>query len=309
MPSSRAAPPESARRSGRELAKRGAVVVLADMDGDRAGAVAESIRVAGGRAHARTIDVTDAAAVEAMVASVKDEHGRIDFMFNNAGISMAGEMRFIGLADWNRIIDINLRGVVHGVNAVYPIMLAQRSGHIVNTASINGLVPLPLAGPYNATKHAVVGLSSALRAEAAGLGVRVSTVCPGFIDTPMKDNMKYVEMDKVAGQRALPFRLHPPGRVRIGHRERGRAERGDHRGDAAGEGALVLPPTLSGTVFLGGGDCRRQEPPDARRRTALSHEPTPASLRRPIHVRIHLRAEASRCTRSCSCAERSPTGA
>ena len=180
------------------------------MDGDRARAVAESIRFAGGRAHAHTIDVTDAAAVEAMVASVKDEHGRIDFMFNNAGISMAGEMRFLGLSDWNRIIDINLRGVVHGVTAVYPIMLAQRSGHIVNTASINGLVPLPLAGPYNATKHAVVGLSSALRAEAAGLGVRVSTVCPGFIDTPMKDNMKYVEMDKVAGQRALPFRLHPP---------------------------------------------------------------------------------------------------
>lgn len=194
---------------GRELANRGAVVVLADVALAAAEAVAQSIRASGGRAAAAALDVTDYGAVAALVQRVRDDYGRIDFLFNNAGISLAGEMRYLELRDWNRILDINLRGVIHGVQAAYPVMIAQGGGHIVNTASINGLTPLPLAGPYNATKHAVVGLSATLRAEAAGLGVRVSTVCPGFIDTPMKDNMKYVELDKEAGQKALPFRLHP----------------------------------------------------------------------------------------------------
>ena len=194
---------------GRELAKRGAVVVLADVNAAGAAEVADSIRTAGGRAQAAGIDVTDAGAVAGMVNRVKSEHGRIDFMFNNAGVAMSGEMRHLTLANWNRVVDINLRGVIHGVHAVYPIMIEQGSGHIVNTASINGLVTLPLAGPYNAAKHAVVGLSLTLRAEGAGLGVRVSTVCPGFIDTPMKDNMTYVELDKAAGQKALPFKMHP----------------------------------------------------------------------------------------------------
>ena len=194
---------------GQELAKRGATVVLADINGASAESTAAAIRKAGGQAQAARLDVSDAAAVNELVHRVKKELGSIDFMFNNAGIAMSGEMRYLTLADWNRMVDINLRGVIHGVHAVYPVMIEQGSGHIVNTASINGLVALPLAGPYNATKHAVVGLSLTLRAEGAGLGVRVSTVCPGFIDTPLKDNMTYIELDKAAGQKALPFRMHP----------------------------------------------------------------------------------------------------
>ncbi len=194
---------------GRELAKRGAIVVLADINGDSAARVADSLRDDGSQAYAAGVDVTSDVAVRDLVNAVKEKHGHIDFMFNNAGIGIAGEMQYVGLRDWNRILDINLRGVIHGVHAVYPIMIGQGRGHIVNTASIAGLVPLPLSGPYNATKHAVVGLSLTLRAEAAGHGVRVSAVCPGFIDTAMKDSMQYVEMDKKAGQDALPFRLHP----------------------------------------------------------------------------------------------------
>jgi short-subunit dehydrogenase len=91
------------------------------------------------------------------------------------------------LAHWDRIIDVNLRGVVHGVHAAYPIMMQQRSGHIVNTASLAGLLPFPLLTPYAMTKHAVVGLSLSLRAEAAAYGVGVTVVCPGVVDTPILD--------------------------------------------------------------------------------------------------------------------------
>src|SRR5690606_37745849 len=93
------------------------------------------------------------------------------------------------LDHWDRAIDINLKGVVHGVHAAYPIMLEQGHGHIVNTASLAGLVPMPIGIPYTATKHAVVGLSLGLRAEAAGRGVKVSVVCPSFVDTPLLQNV------------------------------------------------------------------------------------------------------------------------
>jgi len=115
------------------------------------------------------------------------DHGRIDLLFNNAGVGMWGDVAELTLAHWNRVIDVNLRGVVHGVAAAYPLMIDQGRGHIVNTASLAGLVPGPMLTPYAMTKHAVVGLSTSLRAEAASLGVRVSVVCPGVIDTPILD--------------------------------------------------------------------------------------------------------------------------
>jgi NAD(P)-dependent dehydrogenase (short-subunit alcohol dehydrogenase family) len=89
------------------------------------------------------------------------------------------------LDHWDRVIDVNLKGVVYGVHAAYPLMLRQGHGHIVNTASLAGLVPGPGLAPYVAVKHAVVGLSMSLRAEAATRGVKVSAVCPGFVDTPL----------------------------------------------------------------------------------------------------------------------------
>ena len=106
------------------------------------------------------------------------------FGFNNAGIGIGGEVRLYELEDWNRVLDVNLRGVIHGVQAAYPIMLRQGFGHIVNTASMAGLLPTPLVVGYGATKHAVVGLSTSLRVEAAPAGVRVSVLCPGVIRTP-----------------------------------------------------------------------------------------------------------------------------
>jgi NAD(P)-dependent dehydrogenase (short-subunit alcohol dehydrogenase family) len=170
------------------LARRGCTVVLADVDEagvkDAAGALeaAEPRRASG-----VALDVTDAQAVAALVEATAAEHGHLDFLFNNAGIAVAGPVRELTLAHWNRTIDVNLRGVVHGVVAAYPIMIRQGRGHIVNTASLAGLVPSPMLAAYGMTKHGVVGLSESLRMEAADLGVRVSVVCPGVIDTPLLD--------------------------------------------------------------------------------------------------------------------------
>jgi len=170
------------------LVTRGDTVVVVDIDGAGAErAAGELARRGPGTATPAVVDVRDAGTVQALVDQVRDRHGRLDVMVNNAGIGVGGEASELTLAHWERVIDVNLRGVVHGVHAAYPVMIAQRSGHIVNTASLAGLVPSPWLTPYAMTKHAVVGLSLSLRAEAAAHGVRVTAVCPGVVDTPMLD--------------------------------------------------------------------------------------------------------------------------
>jgi NAD(P)-dependent dehydrogenase (short-subunit alcohol dehydrogenase family) len=166
------------------LARRGARVVLADLQVDRAEEVAARIRETGGRATAEGLDVTDFAATDRLVQGTFRGEGRLDYVFNIAGIGIVGEARYYELEDWYRILDVNLRGVVHGVQAAYPIMLRQGFGHIVNMASGAGLWPSPFVVSYCATKHAVVGLSTSLRIEAAAAGVRVSVLCPGAVRTP-----------------------------------------------------------------------------------------------------------------------------
>lgn len=170
---------------GRALAERGALVTLADIDGDRVEAAATA---AGASVEARIVDVRDSDAVAALVSAVVEKHGRIDYMFNNAGLVFGGQTDKMPLAYWDRIIDVNVRGVVHGVLAAYPVMAGQGSGHIVNTASLAGLVPSVMTAAYTMTKHAVVGLSSALRPEAARAGVAVSVLCPGAVDTAILDD-------------------------------------------------------------------------------------------------------------------------
>jgi NAD(P)-dependent dehydrogenase (short-subunit alcohol dehydrogenase family) len=170
------------------LVTRGDTVVVADIDGAGAErAAGELARRGPGTATPAVLDVRDAEAVRTLVDQVRDQHGRLDVMVNNAGIGVGGDAGELTLAHWERVIDVNLRGVVHGVHAAYPVMIAQRSGHIVNTASLAGLVPAPLLTPYAMTKHAVVGLSLSLRTEAAAHGVRVTAVCPGVVDTPILD--------------------------------------------------------------------------------------------------------------------------
>lgn len=197
------------RALGQRLARLGAFVVLADLNGKMAKEAAREIGRMGGQAVGASLDVTNAEAFEALVKKTARDHKRCDYLFNNAGIGLAAEVRDMTLEHWNRMIDVNLRGVIHGVHAAYPVMIEQGSGHIINTASIAGLTPFPLSAAYSATKHAVVGLSIALRAEAADLGVRVSVVCPGFIDTAMRDSIQSLKINKEAGGDALPFDYYP----------------------------------------------------------------------------------------------------
>jgi NAD(P)-dependent dehydrogenase (short-subunit alcohol dehydrogenase family) len=172
------------RALGEALARRGARVILADLQADLAEDVAAGIREGGGRATAEGLDVTDFAATNRLVLDTVRDAGRLDYVFNVAGIGIVGEARYYELDDWYRILDINVRGVVHGVQAAYPIMLGQGFGHIVNMASGAGLWPSPFVVGYCTTKHAVVGLSTSLRIEAAAAGVRVSVLCPGAVRTP-----------------------------------------------------------------------------------------------------------------------------
>jgi NAD(P)-dependent dehydrogenase (short-subunit alcohol dehydrogenase family) len=167
------------------------VVVAADRDLEPAQEVAGALQREGRAATATLLDVRDLARFKETVAQTVETHGRLDFLFNNAGIAGWGEVFNSTIDDWRAIIEVNLFGVIHGVLAAYPLMRRQGFGHIVNTASISGLTPSPLLASYSATKHAVVGLSKALRAEAASAGVRVSVLCPGVIRTPLLEGGRH----------------------------------------------------------------------------------------------------------------------
>jgi NAD(P)-dependent dehydrogenase (short-subunit alcohol dehydrogenase family) len=170
----------------RALAAVGADVVCTDIDGAAAARTAESLH-GRGSATSATLDVTDPAAVQVAVDGVVARAGRLDLMFNNAGIAWGGDTELLTLDQWNAIIDVNIRGVVHGVTAAYPAMLRQGHGHIVNTASMAGLTAAGQITSYVMTKHAIVGLSLALRSEAIPRGVGVLAVCPGAVETPILD--------------------------------------------------------------------------------------------------------------------------
>lgn len=189
----------------KRLAAEGATTVVADLDRARAEAVASEVREAGGAARAVRLDVTDAQSFRDVRDELLATEGRIDELFNNAGIGLAGLVEDLTLADWRRIIDVNLWGVIHGIDAFYPTLVAQRSGTIVNTASGAGLSPRPGMTPYAAAKHAVVGLSTSLRAEAAAHGVQVSVLCPGYVKTNIVEASASVKVDARAMVAAVPI--------------------------------------------------------------------------------------------------------
>jgi NAD(P)-dependent dehydrogenase (short-subunit alcohol dehydrogenase family) len=179
------------RAFGEALAARGCEVVLADLQIDLAEEAAAGINASGGKATSVQLDVVNHERVVSVVQKTVERCGRLDYMFNNAGIVVFGEAGEYEMGDWEQSIDVNLRGVIHGVDAAYRVMLEQGFGHIVNTASIAGLMPWPMEIGYSTTKHAVVGLTTSLRAEAALAGVRVSALCPGLVKTPIIHGGKY----------------------------------------------------------------------------------------------------------------------
>jgi len=176
------------RALGAALVARGDDVVLAARTEADVQRTAGELSAQGpGKARGAVLDVRNGDEVTGLVHDVYDNYGRLDLMINNAGICVVGFADELAPDYWEQMYDTNVRGVLNGVLAAYPIMIKQSHGQIANTASLAGLVPAPLQGPYTMTKHAVAGLTMSLRVEAQAHGVRVNLICPGVIETPLLD--------------------------------------------------------------------------------------------------------------------------
>jgi NAD(P)-dependent dehydrogenase (short-subunit alcohol dehydrogenase family) len=166
----------------RQLVDRQATVIIADIAGEKAKEIAAGL---GKAAHAATVDVSNREEVDSLVQKVKSDFGALHLFFNNAGISIYGEACDVPFSDWQRVLNINLMGVIYGSLAAYRVMKEQHHGKIVNIASASVFSGDPLFASYVTSKCGVVGLSRVLAIEAEQYGVSVSVVCPGNIRTPL----------------------------------------------------------------------------------------------------------------------------
>lgn len=174
-----------------QMARSGAAVVVTDLDGAAAEAVAAEIAAAGGAASARPVDVADAAALDAAVAAGIARFGHIDFLFANAGVLGPADYLDIAPADWDLVLDVNVKGVALTCRAVVPHMMARRQGRILTTASYNGVRAGAHVIPYRVSKAAVLMYTRCLAMVMAPYGVTVNAICPGVTLTPMQ--LSYAE--------------------------------------------------------------------------------------------------------------------
>jgi NAD(P)-dependent dehydrogenase (short-subunit alcohol dehydrogenase family) len=224
----------------RRLVDGGLHVVVADIDGDAVAAAADQLGVA---AQGAQLDVADAQAVADLIDSTHDRHGRLDYLFNNAGIGASLPVEHVDLDHWQRTIEVNLSGVIHGCHAAYPHMIRQGFGRIVNTASLAGVFGgLGTAVPYATSKHAVIGLSLAWRVAAAPHGIGIHVVCPAGVDTPMLDKVAFPGLDVPAGAaRSMRSQAADMGVKRFYPADR--LARDVLRGVARGRALIVTPAT------------------------------------------------------------------
>ncbi|HEX4529681.1 MAG TPA: SDR family NAD(P)-dependent oxidoreductase [Acidimicrobiia bacterium] len=171
----------------RACAAEGMRVVVVDVSGERAASVAAELP--DGTAVARAVDVSDAASVEALADFAFDTFGAVHLLCNNAGVSPAGRIWDFTDDEWRWLLGVNVHGVANGIRSFVPRMIEQGEGHIVNTGSGASFVSTPRLGPYCATKHAIVGLSEALRYELDGTGIGVSVLVPAGVNTNIGDSM------------------------------------------------------------------------------------------------------------------------
>lgn len=195
-----------------ELAKAGATVVLGARRTDRLDKLAEDIRWAGGRVMTRRLDVTDYADVAAFAEAARLEFGRVDAIVNNAGVMPLSLMSSLKVEEWDRMVDVNIKGVLYGIAAVLPEMTQRGSGHIINIASVGALSVSPTAAVYCATKFAVRAISDGLRQENDKL--RVTCIHPGVVESELADTITDpVAAEAMKGYRAIALTPDAIGRA------------------------------------------------------------------------------------------------
>ncbi|MCP2168446.1 SDR family oxidoreductase [Goodfellowiella coeruleoviolacea] len=212
--------------TARVLASRGHQVVLGARRTERLAALTEQIRADGGSAEHRALDVTDVEDVRAFVAAARARHGRVDVIVNNAGVMPLSKLEELRLDEWNRMIDVNIRGLLHGIAAVLPVMRAQGGGQIVNIASVGAHEVSQTAAVYCATKHAAWAISEGLRQE-AGEGIRVTVISPGVTESELADSIgdptarevmrtyRRVAMPAEAVAHAIAYAVEQPAEVDV----------------------------------------------------------------------------------------------
>ncbi|MFP7495317.1 SDR family oxidoreductase [Terribacillus saccharophilus] len=183
------------------LAKSGAVVIAAARRTDRLETIVATLHQEGYNADYKQLDVTDFNQMQHTVQEVIDAYGKIDVIVNNAGIMPLSKLDALKIDEWNRMIDVNIRGVLHGIGAVLPIMTEQNSGHIINIASIGAYEVTPTAAVYCATKYAVRAITEGLRQEATH-NIRTTLIAPGVTESELADHIT----DKQASEAMIEYR-------------------------------------------------------------------------------------------------------
>ncbi|QVQ24403.1 SDR family oxidoreductase [Achromobacter deleyi] len=173
--------------AARLLAAQGHRVLAGARRADRLERLVQDIRAKGGVADFRALDVTSAQDMDAFVQHAEQVHGRVDVIVNNAGVMPLSALSALKLEEWNRMIDVNIRGVLHGIAAVLPRMERQGHGQVINVSSIGGLSVSPTAAVYCATKFAVRAISDGLRQETSK--IRVTVICPGVVESELADTI------------------------------------------------------------------------------------------------------------------------
>jgi NADP-dependent 3-hydroxy acid dehydrogenase YdfG len=215
--------------TARRLARAGAAVVLGGRRGDRLDVVADGIRSSGGRAAVATVDVTSREEMRAFVAAAVEEFGRLDVLVANAGIGPISRIDARRIDDWDAMIDINVRGVLHGIDAALPVFTEQGRGHLVTIVSTAGIKIVPTMGVYAGTKNAVRTILEAFRQESTDGVVKTTAISPGFVRTEFASSvtdpgiraeiergMTTAGLDPDAVARAVEFAVDQPRAVEIG---------------------------------------------------------------------------------------------
>ncbi|MGR0185685.1 SDR family oxidoreductase [Azospirillum aestuarii] len=198
--------------TARVLGAAGAKLLLGARRTDRLEALAADIRTGGGTAEVRALDVTSRADMAAFAAFAQERFGRIDVLVNNAGVMPLSPIASLKVEEWDRMIDVNIRGVLYGIAAVLPVMNGQGFGQIINIASIGALAVSPTAAVYCATKYAVRAISDGLRQENERL--RVTCVCPGVVESELAHTITDPEAEELMrSYRAVSIKPDAIGRA------------------------------------------------------------------------------------------------